>query len=390
MRGAEELFPSNNALTRALRLTFGIALLISLFMILSAAGAFASSVANSSGTPSSSESPSKSRGLLSGILQPVLEVVDSTASQIPVIGDVTGGESVRTVATPVTTVTDRLEIAVDKVPVVGGVLVPVGKLTNTVAPPVVNAVEAVTVPVLKTVDEAAAPVVKIVAPVVDPVTGTLKPIVDRVSGGVSNGVSNVVDEVLTPTKPAAPGEPGMPAKPGGAVDLDAGITAPGQETEASAVQETEETGGSRRTDVLTSSAATKQTPLLTGITVERPEPKLTTTVRHAAAPFTTGVVSVPTAATLLSGATSTADVGSFAACGADADGPSVGPCAPAVSSGNAPGAASGAGSGGSGGPAAGHHHDADVFSVSLAGSAVGGTNWPLPASMPSDPGSTPG
>ena len=144
-------------------------------MVLSSSGAFAASDSHHGIRPASS---AKGNGLLSGILSPVANVVDKTVSQVPVVRDITGTNTVANLVAPVTAVTDRVETTVNSVPVVGQAIAPVRNVTNSVVPPVVNVVGAVATPVLGAVDQVTAPVLQIVAPVLDPVTGAVKPVVE--------------------------------------------------------------------------------------------------------------------------------------------------------------------------------------------------------------------
>lgn len=399
----------------ALRLGVGAVFFIALFMVLSASGALAASdadplAANPSETTNSKQSANK--GLLSGILNPVVGIVDKTVSATPVVGDVTGNNTVAKVAAPVSAVTDRVEKSVTSVPVVGEVVAPVGNLSNAVVPPVVNIVDTVTTPVLKTVDKAASPVVQIADPVISPVTEALKPIVDGTVGTVSGSVGTVVDEVLPPVRPSPPEIPAKPAVPStpempGNLDTPPTVEA----TDVSGVQSVPERGNdaSGAPDISgdpgNKASVSSDDTLDAADSVEkaghgkaedvRTFGKVRTLADYLAGRTFPGLTAPEKVADGAAVAISNMPTpgGSKAVCGADSNMPGVGPCAPAISTGSASSGSFGAGASGaagSSGSAAAHQNFADLFSILLAGSAVHNADWQLPASMPSDPGSTPG
>lgn len=379
-------------------------------MILGSSSALAASDSNESATQHSIKAPSHGKGLLSGILNPVVGVVDKTVSQIPVVGEVTGSDTVAKVAAPVSAVTDRVEQAIISVPVVGEVAAPVGNLGNAAVPPVVNIVDTVTTPVLKTVDKVAAPVVQIADPVIAPVTEALKPIVDGAVGNVSGGAATVVDEVLPPVKPSAPeipARPAVPSVPEGSGDLDTPPTAEvpgaqslpdggngpsdspellgnpgdkesvGSDVTLETADAVESTGHGKAKDVGTSG----KVRTLADYLAARTFPGLMAHEKSSGGGAAAAITTMPTPG------------GSQAACGADSNMPGVGPCAPAINTSPASSGSFGAGAsgaGGSGGTAAAHESYTDWFSALLAGSAVHNADWQLPASTPCDPGSTPG
>ncbi len=168
-------------LLRALRIALGTALFVVFFTALSSSGAFAASDSQQGGKTSYSQAPAKGKALLSGILSPVADAADTTGSQVPVVRDIPGNNTVAKVVVPVVTVADRVETAVNSVPVVGEVVAPVRNATNSVVPPAVN------------------------------VVGAVKPVIDGVTDSVGGGVANVVDQVLTPVAPVTPGTPGTDA-----------------------------------------------------------------------------------------------------------------------------------------------------------------------------------
>ncbi|WP_283458250.1 hypothetical protein [Arthrobacter sp. H35-D1] len=400
----------------ALRLGVGAAFFIALFMVLSASGALAASdadpvAANPSETTNSKQSANK--GLLSGILNPVVGVVDQTVSKIPVVGDITGNNTVAKVAAPVSAVTDRVETSVTSVPVVGEVVAPVGNLSNAVVPPVVNIVDTVTTPVLKTADKVSSPVVQIVDPVVVPVTEALKPIVDGAVGTVSGSVASVVDEVLPPMRPSAPEIPAKPAVPSTPETPGNLGTPPTAEVpEVSGAQSVPDGGNgpSDSPELLgdpgNKESASSDVTLETADAVENAghgkaknvgtSGKVRTLADYLAARTFPGLMAHEKTAgggAAVAITTMATPGGSQAACGADSNMPGVGPCAPAISTSPASSGSFGAGAsgaGGSTGSAAAHENYADWFSVLLEGSAVHSADWQLPASTPSVPGSTPG
>ncbi|WP_133159171.1 hypothetical protein [Arthrobacter glacialis] len=301
--------------------------------------------------------------------------MDKTVSQVPVVKDITSN-TVGTVVAPVLTLTDQVENTVVSVPVVGQVVAPVRNVTNSLVPPVVNIVDAVTTPVLNTVDQVTAPALEVVAPVIDPVTGAVKPVVDTVTGGVSD----IVDQVVPPVAPGLPGNPGGPGT--GVPELpvtgvEPGVNVPGLIGAGESVGP----NGSQSDD---------PTKLVAGVQAAPGSSYVGTLAEYLAM-----AANASTAGEGLSSSSGTAvPTGGtgYAVCGSDASSSAVGPCAPAVSSSPAPGAPSGAGSGGSGGAggsAAAHENFADNTSVSLSGSVLRTGNWPLPASLSCDPGSTP-
>ncbi|ALE07140.1 hypothetical protein AL755_19440 [Arthrobacter sp. ERGS1:01] len=122
---------------RAVRLSLGAALIAAAFLVLGSTGAFAAS----SNPNSSSSSPAASggKGLISGLLNPVVKLVDTTVSQVPVVKDLVGSDTVSKITTPVTNVTDKVEGSVASLPVVGPVVgavsTPVQNITNQVVAP---------------------------------------------------------------------------------------------------------------------------------------------------------------------------------------------------------------------------------------------------------------
>lgn len=390
--GDDESLLLNGTPARLLRLACGVAFLAALFLFLGSSGAFAASDAPSS----SNQSAAKGKGLLSGILSPVVDVVDKTLLQVPVVKDITGNNTVSKVVAPVVGVADRVESTVSSVPVVGQVLAPVRDIANSVVPPVINVVEAITTPVLGTVDQVTAPVVQVVAPVIDPVTGVLNPVVD--------GVGNVVDQVLPPVKPGipgtptTPGTPETPGKPGtvipgtplvpgapggdlgnaghpGAVDgVDSSVSAQDKTTGTNASSDANQRGAERSGLAVTAAGS------------------LGSLARYLAPTAVPGPSSAA-AAPVMAGDSPLVGSSGFFSCDSDTGGLALGPCTPAVTSSPASAAGPGSGAGGTGGSAgsaAAYEHFAGHFSIAVRGSTLPNADWPMPASMPSNPGATPG
>ncbi|MHA7305621.1 hypothetical protein ACX80E_10305 [Arthrobacter sp. TMN-49] len=324
---------------RALRIALGAALFAAFFIVLGSSGAFAALDSREAGASSSSQTPAEGKGLLSGILSPVVGAVDKTISHVPVVPEITGTNTVAKVVAPVVAVTDRVETTVSSVPVVGQVVAPV--------------VGVVTTPVVDVVEQLVAPVPPIVAPVLDPVAGVVNPVVDVVTGGVGSGNANVPEPVLPPVKPGIPGSLEIPSTGiGSAVDI----------------PDLPESGNG----VQSSSRAAHGGTLAEYLTMT---PRIST---GGDGPSSNAGVSSPAGGT------------GFASCGTGSSGSVAAPCMPAVSFSPASGTSSSVATGGSIGSAAAHENFADYSSVALLGTALRNGNWSLPASLSSDPGSTPG
>ncbi|MET4004303.1 hypothetical protein ABIB48_003042 [Arthrobacter sp. UYCu511] len=379
---------------RLVRIAFGVALFAALFFFLGSSGAFAAPDAPAS----SDQSPAKGKGLISGILSPVVNVVDKSVSQVPVVKDIVGNNTVSKVVAPVSGITDRAEQTASSIPVVEKVIAPVRNVTTSVVPPVVNVVDSITAPVLGTVDHVTAPVVQVLAPVVAPVTGTLKPVVDGVTGTVvpvGDGVKDVIDQVLPPVKPGTPGTPGAPgsvvpgtpitpATPGADLEQSGTSATPGNAT--SAADGTEKSLGAKA-PLGAQLLGTERSGLK--LSVSGGLGSLAQYLASGAVPGSSGAVN-PAAMAVPS-----LPVGSSAyfSCDSDTSGLAVGPCAPAVSSSPASATGSGSGASGAGGPSgsgAAQENFAGHFSIAVQGSTLRDVSWSLPASMPSNPGSTPG
>ncbi|MFQ4148295.1 hypothetical protein AAGW05_06310 [Arthrobacter sp. LAPM80] len=343
----------------ALRIALGVALFAALFLFLGSSGAFASSDPSSPGTTSSGQVPAQGKGLLSGILSSVVDLVDKTVAQVPAVKDITANNTVTQVVAPVTAVTDRVESTVNAVPAVGQVLAPVRNATSTLVPPVVNIVGSVATPVLTTVDKATAPVVELVSPVIDPITGTLKPVVDGV-GGVA---VPVVDGVDTTTGPGASAGVGSASNNLGHYVGDTS------------------SAGARHLGSVRAGNAPSQAGSLGSL------------AKYLAAGSNPGFPGSAGAAGALAVPASPSGSGVNASCNSDPNALAVGPCAPAVTSSPAPAAGSGSSAGGTGGPggaSAAQENFAGHFSIAVQGLTLRHADWPMPASMPSNPGSTPG
>lgn len=391
---------------RFLRIAVGTALFAAVLIVLGSSGAFAAS--NSTSVSAAQHNPDKGKGLLSGILNPVTNIVDQTLGQVPVVKDITGSNTVGKIVAPVVVVTDKVEATLSSVPVVGQVVAPVREVTNAVIPPVVDVVGSVTAPVLGVVDQATAPVVQVVSPVVDPITGAVAPIVDGVTGGIADVVENVVVPVVpgtpgTPSVPAVPGTPGTPGTPGvietpvtpgvpGAVvpglpgDDGGNVTLPGSDGSGTEIPR----AGVTAHDLAAASKARTDRAEGTGAAIGAGSLERYLTAGLITPTSTTGGVSAH-AGTAAPGGGSP-----LGSCNADSGGSALGPCAPDVAATPAAPSASGmsaggaGGSGGSAGPAAAHYDFFKYFSSADGAAALAHADWPLPASMPSNPGSTPG
>lgn len=394
MDGNSESWTLSAIASRALRIAVGAALFAAVLLILGSSGAFASSGSSPTSVTAAKPAPDKGNGLISGILSPVVGVVDKAVSQVPVVKDIVDNGTVGKVVAPVSTVTDKVESAVKTVPVVGAVVAPVRQITNAVVPPVVNAAESVTTPVLGAVDQAAAPVIQAVAPVLNPVTGTVRPVV----GGVTDGVVEVVDTVVTPALPstpvvpAAPSVPQTPSIPGapGTSDTTDGHDTSGVPGDGHAV------GGSH------SKAATSVSEVEAVKAADAKSDSHNAALDAQIGVGNFGALAPYLADRQVAGASNTGESAAFAvpsgaqpaaSCGSDSHNAAVGPCATAVVAGAVPGPASGSSAGGSGGaagPVAADEHMYAQFALAGGAAALPSTDWPLPASMPENPGSTPG
>lgn len=406
MDSSPDSWTLNAILPRALRIAIGVALFAAVLLVMGSAGAFASSGSSSASVVASTSSPDKGTGLLSGILSPVAVVVDKTVSQVPVVKDIVQSGTVSKVVAPVSTVTDKVESAVTAVPVVGTVVEPIRQVTAVVVPPVVQVVETVTSPVLSAVDEVTAPIVQVVSPVLDPITGTVRPVVD----GVTDEVADVVDNVVVPVVPSVPVAPSLPGIPNVPVDpslpaapsLPGGSAAPDVPGASDSADTTDvpaagDTVGSSLNEINNPDTA------VVGVKADAAKSERKPAVVAAPngvgdfgalAPYLTGENS-PGASTAVEAVAFVGSGGghSAASCDADSNGTAVGPCAPAIATSTVPGPASSSsagGSGGSAGPVAADQHMNAQFVLAGGAAALPGTDWPLPASMPENPGSTPG
>lgn len=418
---------------RLMRVFFGATLLGALFVFLGSTGASAASDSNSSAspTPAGQESghatkvtPGSGKGLLSGVLAPVAAVVDKAVSQIPVVKDVTGTGTVSKVVAPVSALTDTVENTATSIPAVGHVVSPVRAVTNTVLPPVLNGVGAATTPVLAVVDEVTAPLVKEISPVVDPVTGVLAPVVGGATDAVVpvvDGATGVVDQLLPPGNSGS-GNPGTPGTGS------PGTGAPGTETPGPGTPGT----GAPDGGMPGSGAPSGLSPV--GAAPALPAPPSPSSSGHSSANAAvnkavpvnalfdgaqgSGTVTGRTLAESLAalannGALETGSstmhpaaghgqnfAGAGSICSADLTGFAGAPCQPATPSGtgisagsgiSGTGSGSGAGSGGSNGSwASAQENFAGHFSVAVLGTTLRDSDWPMPASLPANPGATPG
>lgn len=360
VRGDTKSLLLNNSLMLAVRIALGVALVLAALMIMGSTRASAATEPE----------------LLSGILSPAENVVDKTVDQVPVVE-----------AVPI----------VDPVPKVESVNAP-----PVIVLPVVEVVGPVTEPVLGTVGpgtQTTAPVVQIVPPAVDPVAVAGEPVEDGVAGGVAGGVGNVGEHVV-PSPPDLPGAvPVVPAVP--LVPVVPGVVTPHIPVVA------EEVPGVVTPDIPAVCEEALNTPSIpvtpaseasaTSAAQSGPETAVRTPVIVAYSIPADGlevvgliprgfrVVDAPA----LSGAGPSGSGTHSEACSSMA-GQTVGLCAPEVapSVGSAPSGAGSGGMGGSSGTAANENFSTSViFEAGCA--AISNAGWPLPASMPSNPGSSP-
>ncbi|WP_157884137.1 hypothetical protein [Arthrobacter alpinus] len=368
----------------AARVVLGSILFAAAIVVLGSTSAFAASHSSSATQPSSKQDSSS--GLLSGNLSPIGNVVDKTIAQVPVVHDIRGIAAVDTVLAPVTTATDNVEKTVAAAPVAGPVI----------AQPVVNAIDAVAAPVLGAVDQVTQPVLPVVAPVIDPVSAAVNPIVDSVVGGVSGGIGAVVDEVVAslpslpeipgtnpilPQVPVSPGEPGTLGNPG-LPDV-VGGELPGVIAALASDSSKQQAGATPAVPVKGA------LPVVATSSIQNAVPSPFKTPMEVLAGVGLGHGEPLSGATPLHPDLDSTDVPSTA-CGSNAGLSVVGPCAAdlATAAGPGPSGAGPGGAGGSSGTAANENFSGSLV-FAAGSSATGNADWPLPASMPSHPGSSP-
>lgn len=432
MRGGQKSLQLEAPLARALRIALGVCLLAVLLLVLDAAGSFAATH-SSADEPASSTSQAKRPGLLSGIVNPVAGIVDQTLNQVPVVNEITGSETVATALEPVAGAADRLENTLNSIPVVAAATAPVQEAAAAVVPPaagvVADVAAAVVPPVANVVSGVTAivlpPVVTevVLPPVVDVVSGITAGVLPQVVGTVPavtapvlGVVDHVVDTAVTPVLPQVPGVPAVPAlplapaAPGTPVVPVAPDDLAGQGvrggTHNPQVDGTVQSGTENGSGAAQEPPASKPSPAQASKSHSAARDGADSAAQDAAVPVTVNGVSplaqyvtaniVPGAWPVSGAAAKSLAVQpdrspASAACGSDADGSVVGPCPPAmpasIGSSSIPSAS---GPGASGGSSAADENSAG--NVHLAGRAVAlpDADWPLPASMPSNPGSTPG
>lgn len=380
MDGKLMSLPMGAPLARILRIALGAALFTILLIVLGSTGASAAP-GNAGKTPD--------KGLVSGILNPVTNLLDQTLQQLPVVNDVTGSNTVGNLVAPVTGATDQLESGLATVPAVGQVLAPVGGITNAVVPPVVGVVDSVVAPTVGAVSQVTAPVVNVAAPILDPVTGAVKPIVEGVTGGAVDVVEVIVPPVVPPAVPDAPGGEVPDANvPGELPGVQLPVVLDPVMLDEAALSSADAAGPADAAAVLDSAVAAQDaaTVLGTGAAGQSlPQGALSRYLGASALP------TFSTSAGASAGQASAANAPAVAEhCGANGSGDVVGPCAPAAGTLAASGSGSSMTSGASGSFAAADenfwnflHHAGDAGQLQHA-------DWPLPASMPENPGSTPG
>ena len=349
--------------------------------------------------PSSAKTPLS--GAVSGILDPVVGLVDDTVAKVPVVGSVTGPAPVAAVTKPVVDVVRQVEAGVSSAPVVGPVVGSVtepvaGVVTTVVTPivtPVAKTVEQVTTPVLNTVTTVTQPVTDGVKPVVDPVVGVVAPVVDGVLGnGTGGGAPSGGTTPSTPTLPTPPVAPGTPS-PGapGATGGTAPGTTPGTEAAAptnhsdAVVPEASTT--KPRPATHKPAAGSLDTAAASNLTTSRLGPYRPADSPWANVPGASGSGRASTSHGARPSEAPSAPGRSPACGGYGPDTTSTG-CLPAVTTAPAGSSASGGSSGGAG-TAAANEYFPFAFTAGLSGGSVRDVAWSLPASMPADPGSSP-
>ncbi|MGO4383205.1 hypothetical protein AB4Y80_03085 [Specibacter sp. RAF43] len=335
------VLPPNNPVMRAVRLALGISLLALFLLVVGATGAFAAS--SDPGHPSR---PGAAAGnaLVAQLVKPVARATENTVVR-----------AVPRLAEPAA----RADSAIERVPVaaagLGVAAAPVRAIAATVVTPTATAALAATAPVLATIERIAQPVTDAAAPLLDPVKDILRPVVnvDTVVGGVDGAVGGIIRPVLppvphlpgaasipatrpVPATPPVPAVPAVPGSPGLAAPVPAGAAHASGVAPDSWLAGGDMPGWSAGRALAT--AANPDTPAVTCILVPAPAPG--------------------------------------------------GTCAPAAEA--APPSGQTAGPGGPSGAAAADECLPGTFKAAGAGAAVGDVDWPLPASMPEDPGASPG
>lgn len=336
---SEPLVSGSNALARATRIAVGVALLAVAFLLFGSTGAFAAS-SDSSSQSAPGATRSGGGGLISGLLNPVVHAVDKAVSQIPVVNEVVSNGTVAAVVAPVTTVTNHVESGISSVPVVGAVLQPV----------------------LET------------------------PVLGNVGGVVGDVVGGAVDVVLPPAGNSAPAVPAVPVPN---VPVEILPTAPvSVDTSVPAVVP----AAVPAPDSLAS--ATENAAAINAVS-EGVDPNLTsqkTSAVMSASRFLPSTQSMVGSSSLtLTERLARAKSPSEPICVATPDSNGSVPCLPAVAP--SPTAASSSLSGGSGGGSNGSAAADELFPLSFHLAAARApsldADWALPASMPSNPGSSP-
>lgn len=380
--------PMKSPLARILRIALGAVLFAVLLIVLGSTGA-------SAAPGHTGKAPDK--GLVSGILDPVTDLLDQTLQQVPVVNDVTGSNTVGNLVAPVTGTTDQVESGLETVPVVKQVLAPVGGVTNAVVPPVVQVVGSTVTPAVGAVAQVTAPVVSVTAPILDPVAGTVKPIVDDVTGGVAD----VVDTVVAPVVP-----PVVPGMPGGTVDVpDSSIPVEIPGVQLPVVVEADQLNEAvapvapsanvvNVVDVAAEAALDSAEAAPSGAEQQDAAASAQSLGRGALSRYLEASAlpefssSAAMSAEQTSAATGPATVVDW--CESNGNGDVIGPCAPGFTASAASGSSLSLTSSASGSFLAtsdhfwNYLHNAGDTGQPLA------ADWPLPASMPENPGSTPG
>ncbi|MCC9069957.1 hypothetical protein [Arthrobacter cryoconiti] len=332
---SEPLVSGSNALARATRIAVGVALLAVAFLLFGSTGAFAAS-SDSSSQSAPGATRSGGGGLISGLLNPVVHAVDKAVSQIPVVSDVVKNGTVAAVVAPVTTVTDHVESGISTVPVVGAVLQPV----------------------LET------------------------PVLGNVGGVVGDVVGGAVDAVLPPAGNSAPVVPAVPVPnvpveilPTPPVSVDTSLPAVVPVPDSSAV---------------TTENAAAVNAVSKGVDANLTSQN-TSAVVSASRFLPSSQSMVGSSSSALTERSARAKNPSEPICVTTPDSDGSVPCLPAAAP--SPTTASSSLSGGSGGGSNGSAAADELFPLSFHLAAARApsldADWALPASMPSNPGSSP-
>jgi hypothetical protein len=342
------LWSTGNPVARILRIAIGAALFAAVIIVLNSTGAFADSGTNAApsttvpGVEQSLLSVNSGAGPVVKLLQPIAHAAGHAISHAPVVKEVLKDGGLSSVAVPVSTAP-------------GTVLAPVRAAVEPVLTPVVSQVVA-------PVQQVLVPVAAIVAPVVAPVSTALAPVIAPVAAAVEPAGQAILPGLVAASQNGSGASlPAVSAVPSGA-------KAPFEAARAAAVSSVRshvaraETAGFAGVD----SAASPLSQQAFGVVVDGSGP-----------------------AGVEAGAVSSPETTGAAACAPSPFNVASGPCLPDAALASAAGASAAAGaSGGAAGSAAKECSGLSIRAAA-AGSANVDVDWALPASMPSNPGSSP-